>query len=158
MAVIKIVKGNLLDATEDIIAHQVNCMGVMGAGVAKQIKEKWPKVFEQYRKQYESWKNNPDWQLGWCDIIVADRPEGGKVLVANLYGQYGYGTDVTRTDYKALGRSLYRLRNDAEKLRAKTIAMPYKIGCGLAGGDWPTVFRMIEHYLSDFEVTLYERE
>ena len=29
---IKTVYGNILDATEDIICHQVNCQGVMGAG------------------------------------------------------------------------------------------------------------------------------
>ena len=33
------VKKDLL-TSEGIIAHQVNCKGVMGAGVAKQIKEK----------------------------------------------------------------------------------------------------------------------
>ena len=32
--------GNILDAQTDVIAHQVNCQGVMGAGLAKQIREK----------------------------------------------------------------------------------------------------------------------
>ena len=31
--------GNILDSGADIICHQVNCRGVMGSGVAKQIKE-----------------------------------------------------------------------------------------------------------------------
>ena len=31
---IKVVNGSLLDATEDILCHQVNCQGVMGSGVA----------------------------------------------------------------------------------------------------------------------------
>ena len=34
---IKTVYGNILDATEDIICHQVNCQGVMGAGVAMDL-------------------------------------------------------------------------------------------------------------------------
>ena len=38
---IKIVKSNILDATEDIICHQTNCFGIMGSGLAKQIKEKY---------------------------------------------------------------------------------------------------------------------
>jgi O-acetyl-ADP-ribose deacetylase (regulator of RNase III) len=33
----KTVYGSILDATEDIICHQVNCRGVMGAGVAKAL-------------------------------------------------------------------------------------------------------------------------
>lgn len=36
---IKIIQGDLLEAKENIIAHQVNCKGVMGSGVAKQIKQ-----------------------------------------------------------------------------------------------------------------------
>jgi nicotinamidase-related amidase len=31
------------------IAHQVNLMGVMGAGLAKQIKQKYPTVYAQYK-------------------------------------------------------------------------------------------------------------
>ena len=34
------VKGNLLEADVDVIMHQVNCKGVMGAGVARQIRQK----------------------------------------------------------------------------------------------------------------------
>lgn len=37
---VKIVNGDLLHATEDIIGQQVNCQGVMGSGVAKLMKER----------------------------------------------------------------------------------------------------------------------
>ena len=53
---IKIVKGNLLDATEDIIAHQVNCMGVMGSGLAKQIRNKYPEVYANYKDYLKNYK------------------------------------------------------------------------------------------------------
>ena len=46
---IKVVYGDLMQATEDIIVHQVNCKGVMGSGVAKQIKANFPEVFNEYR-------------------------------------------------------------------------------------------------------------
>ena len=46
---IKTVNGNILEATEDIICHQVNCQGVMGSGLAKQIRSKWPSVFADYK-------------------------------------------------------------------------------------------------------------
>ena len=55
---INIVKGNILNATEDIICQQVNCKGVMGAGLAKQIKEKYPEVFESYSEFYKINKFN----------------------------------------------------------------------------------------------------
>ena len=47
---IKVVKGNLLDATEAIIAHQVNCQRKMNSGVAKAIREKYPIVFDIYQE------------------------------------------------------------------------------------------------------------
>ena len=40
------VKGNLLDSDCDYICHQVNCQGVMGSGIAKQIRERWPEVYK----------------------------------------------------------------------------------------------------------------
>ena len=49
--VAKCYAGDLLDAHVDIIFHVTNCMGVMGAGIAKSIKNKWPKVFTEYKKQ-----------------------------------------------------------------------------------------------------------
>ena len=42
---VTVVKGNLLDATEIVIAHQVNCQKKMNSGVAKAIREKYPIVF-----------------------------------------------------------------------------------------------------------------
>ncbi|WP_406590240.1 hypothetical protein [Bacillus atrophaeus] len=46
---IKIVKGNIIDATEDIIVQQVNCKGVMGAGLAKSILKKYPNLKSEYQ-------------------------------------------------------------------------------------------------------------
>ena len=45
---IRVVKGNLLDAREIVIAHQVNCQKKMNSGVAKAIREKYPEVYEKY--------------------------------------------------------------------------------------------------------------
>lgn len=39
---------NILDVTEGIIIHQVNCQNVMGAGVALQLSRKYPIVKQEY--------------------------------------------------------------------------------------------------------------
>ena len=44
---------DIFDSGADIICHQVNCQGVMGSGLAKQIRERYPIVYEEYKK--------------WCD-------------------------------------------------------------------------------------------
>jgi O-acetyl-ADP-ribose deacetylase (regulator of RNase III) len=52
---VQIIKGNLLDAFDkgevNVIGHIVNCQGVMGSGIAKSIKERYPQVFNEYRGQ-----------------------------------------------------------------------------------------------------------
>ena len=51
---IKIVNGNIVSAKEQIIAHQVNCRGVMGAGLALQIRNKYSEVYEEYSEWWRA--------------------------------------------------------------------------------------------------------
>ena len=47
-------KGNLLESDCDYICQQVNCQGKMNSGIAKQIREKWPVVYQNYKAKYEA--------------------------------------------------------------------------------------------------------
>lgn len=140
---IKIVEGNLLNAYENVLIHQVNCMGVMGAGLAYQIGEKWPVVKEMYKNIVKSYKfaNDEKSLLGlaqWCKVESCQ-------WVVNLFGQYGFGRQRDRvyTDYNALKNGLIPIAMHAEQYRL-TVAIPYGLGCGLGGGDWEgVVFPMI---------------
>ena len=38
----QVLKGSILNVTEGIIAHQTNCMGIAGAGLALQIANAYP--------------------------------------------------------------------------------------------------------------------
>lgn len=145
---IKIVDGDILQAKENIIAHQTNCLGVMGSGLAKQIRAKYPNVFEQYRKFFI---NNKFTALGQCQIVKAEDDK----YIANLFGQYNYGRDKQYTDYKALEEALFSLKVSA-KDHNKSVAIPFAIGCGLAGGSWDIVYKIIENVFDDYDVTLYK--
>lgn len=133
-------KENLLDTKRGIIAHQVNCKGEMGAGVAKQIRQKLlsKEQYEHYRHMCK--ENAPEMLLGrcWCYPV-----NGSKTLtVANLFAENiptGKGLD---TDYDALEKSLSALRNQA-RVYHMPISIPGYLGCGLAGGDWETVYSKI---------------
>ncbi|MGK4040870.1 macro domain-containing protein [Heyndrickxia oleronia] len=150
---IRIVEGNILDAPEDLIGHQVNCKGVMGAGLAKQIREKYPNVFKDYK---ELCLNQAGKLLGATQYIETS---DGKVIV-NLFAQDGFGRDKQYTDYKALEDSLkglkYAITSDQCKYKGKSIALPYGIGCGLAGGNWSIVYNMISDIFNDVYLTLYK--
>jgi O-acetyl-ADP-ribose deacetylase (regulator of RNase III) len=129
---------NILDVTDGIICQQVNCKGVMGAGLALQIRNKYPTVYDAYRKYYKK---------GLLDLgVVFMVPVSSTLIVANLCGQYGYGRDKQYTDYYALMDCFSFLQTSR---RGKNIYIPYKMGCRLGGGDWKKVNHIIKQYLPD---------
>jgi len=130
------VEGNLVENNKYyIFCHQTNCQGIMGAGIAKQIAAKYPIVAE-YNKYYCNKKN----ALGTCLPI---RVNPSRICV-NLYGQDKYGRDKQYTDYNALQQALDNFAARVSKVSKEwTIGFPYKMGCGLGGGDWTKVRMMI---------------
>lgn len=151
---IRIVNGDLLNATAEYICHQVNCMGVMGSGVAKQIREKWPRAYTQYHDACEQYtqEHGKDWLLGKIQVVkVCDNTR-----VVNMFGQLNYGRGGSQyTDMNALRRCFKTLAKEVKP--GETIAMPYRIGCGLAGGDWGSVIDMISEIFSEHHLTLYRK-
>ena len=149
---IKVVKGNLLDATEHIIAHQVNCQRTMNSGVAKAIKEKYPYVFEKYIKR------NP--QLGLVDFIYAD-PDNGNQFIANMYAQDTYGYDGKQyTDYDAFRQCCEQIvkecRLSKHMKKELNVAMPYKIASDRGGADWDKIMDILLEEFTDVNLTLYK--
>lgn len=142
------VVGDLLEQDGvNIICHQVNCKGVMGAGIALQIRRTYPNVYQVYKKYCAEY----DKELLGKTLFV--NCNDGKV-VANLFGQNGYGRGYCQTDYAALENAIATVKKVATKSK-KNVGFPYKIGCDLAGGDWDIVEKIIEKYFEDSEVDCY---
>lgn len=150
---IKIMEGNLFDTTAPIIAHQVNCRGVMGSGVAKQVKKKYPEAFKEYTMLCSSVPEEK--LLGFAQPCFIE----GKIIV-NLFGQEKYGYDGKQyTSTKSLQNAFIELRKIAEWTSNDVIAMPYKIGCARGGADWDKeVFPMIRLIFleSDIDIELWK--
>lgn len=126
--------GNLLEADEQIIVHQVNCQGVMGAGLAKAIRNKWPQVYDKYRRICTEY--TPESLLGKVlPVTVGDK------IILNVFGQLNYGREGVQTSYEALELALRKIES---KYMFQKIAFPLNMGCGLAGGNWDIVSAMID--------------
>ena len=163
---INIVNGNIFDTHCNIICHQVNCQGVMGHGIAKQVKEKYKGVFNEYKRYCDAHADSREAMLG--EALIVDVDYGAAVLdwlvnkerkyIANIFGQLTYGTGL-RTNYKALVLGLEVVANFAKEHNL-SVAVPYKIGCGLAGGDWNKVNILIEGVFAGtgLEVLMYRYE
>lgn len=138
------VKGNLLDTPIQFIAHQVNCCGVMGAGVAKALAQKYPNLLPEYRDFIEC---NDEQSLGMCCIYHC-RQDNKYIL--NIFGQLDYGRDKCYTDYDAVATGFYdaleiiHCEFYKEDGCQTVIAIPYGMGCGLAGGNWAVMTNILE--------------
>ena len=98
----------------------------MGAGLAKQIRDKWPVVFDEYKKICGTDR------LGDSQTVQV----APQLYVANLFGQLNYGRDKRQTNYAALAAAIF---GEMKVHPNATFRIPYGLGCGLAGGNWVTV-------------------
>jgi O-acetyl-ADP-ribose deacetylase (regulator of RNase III) len=121
----------------------------MGAGLAKQIRQKFPEVYNRYKHFCNT--EAPRERLGTAQFVeINDNP---RQFICNVFGQYYFGTDKQYTDYKALRTAFESI---AYHFPTHTIAIPYKMGCGLAGGDWNTVLEIIKETLANCKVYIYK--
>ncbi len=143
----KTIHGDILTPVEEagkemvIVCHQVNCKGVMGAGLAKQVKSKFPGVYDLYKEKCNAFKTENLGTVQLCSCL-----EEAGYIIANVFSQSGYGRTGLYTDYKALRKAFSSLR----EFDNTVIRIPYKMGCGLGGGDWKTVKQIICEELIDY--------
>lgn len=152
------VKGNLLDSNCDYICHQVNCQGVMGSGIARQIRERWPWVFVSYHACCNRSKNKGESPLGEIWGVAIDRDNRDAQWVINMFAQDTFGYTGTRfTSYDAFASCLTKMRDRLPT--DKSIGFPKNIGCGLGGGNWKVISALIEEILGPtHDVYIYEFE
>lgn len=134
-------KGDLLKSKCNIICHQVNCQGVMGSGIAKQIRELYPKVYEEYKKFVQETGSSG------CYGMVQLSPIGQNYYIANIFTQYNFlPRTINHTNYALFRLACQNLKKHLRlnELTYYKIGFPDHIGCGLAGGDWDIVKEIIE--------------
>lgn len=134
--------GNIFDGNEEMICHQVNTFGVMEAGIAAQIKDRFPLVYEKYRNECENHSNhnlNPLGNVLICNHYMFPR-------IVNMFSQRGM-----ETDYSAMLRCFNTIKSIAEN-NNWSVAIPYKIGCGVAKGNWNTIELIIKSIFEDSDV------
>lgn len=140
--------GDLLKSDCTVVMHQANCQKTMGAGIAKVIANKYPGAKEADKLSPLS----PEERLG-----TFTHYEDDDVTVVNLYGQLRYGRKGNFTEYDKLESAIdqfftYGLNNN---LDLSKVGVPYKIGSGLAGGDWDVVKSLLSRQSEKHKVDIY---
>jgi O-acetyl-ADP-ribose deacetylase (regulator of RNase III) len=159
------VHGDLLRSKGvEIIGHQCNCQNTFGSGIARSIKEMYPKAYYLDCMAAKE-KVNKLGNISVATVIPEDHELSDIRFIFNLYGQ-NLGTDKNKlydrkTDYEALFTALQKMATyfkDDHPLDTLTVGLPYKIGCGLGSGDWNIVERLIEVAFKNYygDVRIYD--
>lgn len=145
---IKHIKCDIFESGADVILHQVNCQGVMGSGIAKQVREKFPNVYNQYKMMCKDAVGNHTLLLGTAQCVAITDNK----FIVNLFAQEDFGYDGRcYTDYNALKKCLRAVKR-YPMFYDKVIAIPYLMGCHRGGGDWDVVYKMIEDIFGNSNV------
>ena len=125
----------------------------MGAGIARQIKDRYPLAYEaDSDARYEGDNLLGDYSFAWTD---ATQSKG----IYNMYTQSKIG-DKRSVNYEAFYVALTRVANNIEWQIAyddtkPNFGLPWMISCGLAGGSWNVIFSMINDILIDRNFKTY---
>lgn len=125
-------EGNIFDIPGvSNYAHGCNCAGAMGKGIAVQFKEKFPRMYQQYKKLCQTGA----FTLG--EVFMYDYGEG---FVFNLGTQKSW---ITQAEISAVDTAIDKMLQLARENQVEQIALP-KIGAGLGKLDWESVKQIID--------------
>lgn len=130
-----------------LLIHVVNDAGAWGKGFVLAVSKRWKTPEQSYRR----WAaDEMTFELGQVQFVNV---EPG-LTVVNMLAQEGYRGPGPHIRYDALRQCLASVRYEAQ-LRQASVHCP-RIGCGLAGGTWPEVERLIQEELQGIAVTVYD--
>ena len=134
-------EGNILRAHDDIIMHQTNCTAKVAAGLAKDLFKRYPRA-NVYRNRKSNAKPG--------SIQIIEQEEGKPTVIncnAQVYpGKASYvGPDSSNARRAMFNKCLHEVQCYISSRTETTlsVAVPWRIGCGLAGGDWEDYHQII---------------
>jgi O-acetyl-ADP-ribose deacetylase (regulator of RNase III) len=142
--------GNLFDSNAEALVNTVNCVGVMGRGVALQFKQAYPDNFKAYAAACERGQVQPG------RMFVFDTGElTAPRWIINFPTKRHWRGKSRIEDIEA---GLAALVSEVQRRGIRSIALP-PLGAGLGGLDWNSVRPLIERAvagLSDVEIEVFE--
>lgn len=133
---------DITKVTSGVIVHGCNAQGVMGSGVAKQLRAKYPEIYLDYCESLQVMRVSKVNPLG--QLIVSQ--VGINLFVANAITQEFYGRDGRQyVDYLALEQAIDKTVEFASR-KDLAIHVPYLIGAGLGGGSEKTILDIFAKY------------
>lgn len=132
------VGSDLLNSGADVLVNTVNCVGVMGAGIALQFKQRFPQMFADYRQRCLQGQV----AVGAIDTHAVTVPgTDRRVLIANFPTKQHW-RNPSQLQWIDTGLVALRELMLTDLRQARSIAIP-PLGCGHGGLDWDVVLPRI---------------
>lgn len=146
---------SLLDAGENVIVHGCNAAGVMGAGVASEIRNKWPFACTPYFEAEHHNLGEVIWGMARAQNAIDSHRF---ILIGHLIVQQEFGRDKNHVyvNYDAIQIAM-RTLNIFMRGCDQPVAMPM-IGAGLGNGDRSRIEQIIEREATRFKPIVYIRD
>lgn len=130
------------------ICHQTNPFGIMGAGVALAIAQKYPEILEEY----EDYCNGNTQQVVGTALFTPTRIL--YIYIINLFGQPTLNCERD-TNYEAIYTALEEFFSFLPDYPEYSIAFPKNMSSALAGAKWNIIYAMIESLSKDLPNDVY---
>ncbi|MGB2819337.1 MAG: macro domain-containing protein, partial [Phycisphaerae bacterium] len=147
---IELKQGDILAANAEALVNTVNCVGVMGRGIALQFRKAFPKNFKAYKALCDRKELEP----GKVYVFDLNRLENPRYVIN--FPTKKHWRSKSRLAYIESG--LGALIEELRRRDIRSVAMP-PLGCGLGGLEWEAVRKRIKEAfrdLPDVRVLLYE--
>jgi len=147
---LELTRGDILKADAEALVNTVNCVGVMGRGIALQFRKAFPENFKAYKSACDKKKLHSGMMLV-CDLNRFQNPR----YVVNFPTKRHWKGKSKIEDIES---GLEALVKEVNRRKIRSIAIP-PLGCGLGGLSWNQVKPIIQKAfdaLPDVQVLLYE--
>ncbi len=147
---IELKHNDIVTADAEALVNTVNCVGVMGRGIALQFRKAFPENFAAYKVVCDRGELHP----GQLFVYVQNQLTNPRYIINFATKDHWKGK--SRLNY--IDSGLKALVQEVQQRGIHSIAIP-PLGCGLGGLSWSDVRPRIEHAFSalpDVRVLLYE--
>ncbi len=132
--------GNLLKADAEALVNTVNCVGVMGKGIALQFKQAFPENFRVYERACKAGNVQPGHML----VVPTGELLGPYFIIIFPTNRHWRG----KSQLKDIKLGLKALVDEVRKLGIRSIAVP-PLGCGNGGLEWSIIRPLIEQSFAE---------
>jgi O-acetyl-ADP-ribose deacetylase (regulator of RNase III) len=150
--------GNLLESDMQTLVNTVNCVGVMGKGIALAFKNRYPAMYRDYELRCRRAEVKPGVPYRYPDLPGANQlsldidahplvSESNPVIL--IFPTKDHWRSKSKREYVV--RGLERLRDNHDRWDIQSIAFP-ALGCGNGGLDWLEIGPLMRDYLTELDI------